>query len=59
MEKEEAQDVQELLEHEEDTAGGLMTTEYLAFDSGMTVEEAITNCGSKRRTSKRSIISIR
>lgn len=42
MEKEEAEDVQELLEHEEDTAGGLMTTEYLAFPPDMTVEEAIT-----------------
>ena len=41
MEKEEAEDVQELLEHEEDSAGGLMTTEYLAFPPDMTVEEAI------------------
>jgi len=41
MEKEEAEDVQELLEHEEDTAGGLMTTEYLAYPPDMTVEEAI------------------
>ncbi len=41
MEKEEAEDVQELLEHEEDTAGGIMTTEYLAFPPDMTVEEAI------------------
>jgi CBS domain-containing protein/sporulation protein YlmC with PRC-barrel domain len=41
MDKEEAEDVQELLEHEEDTAGGLMTTEYLAFPPDMTVEEAI------------------
>ncbi len=41
MEKEEAEDVQELLEHEEDTAGGLMTTEYLAFPPDMTVDEAI------------------
>ncbi len=41
MEKEEAEDVQELLEHEEDTAGGLMTTEYLAFPPDMTVEEAV------------------
>ena len=41
MEKEEAEDVQELLEHEEDTAGGLMTTEYLAFPPDMTVEDAI------------------
>ncbi len=41
MEKEEAEDVQELLEHEEDTAGGLMTTEYLAFPPDLTVEEAV------------------
>jgi Mg2+ transporter MgtE len=41
MEKEDAEDVQELMEHEEDTAGGLMTTEYLAFPPDMTVEEAI------------------
>ena len=41
MEKEEAEDVQELLEHEEDSAGGLMTTEYLAFAPDMTVEEAV------------------
>jgi CBS domain-containing protein/sporulation protein YlmC with PRC-barrel domain len=41
MEKDEAQDVKELLEHEEDTAGGLMTTEYLAFPPDMTVEDAI------------------
>jgi len=41
MEKEEAEEVQELLEHEEDTAGGLMTTEFLAFPEDMTVQEAI------------------
>lgn len=41
MEKEEAQDVQELLEHEEDSAGGLMTTEFLEFPPDLTVEEAI------------------
>jgi magnesium transporter len=41
MEKEEAEDVQELLEHEEDTAGGLMTTEYLSFPPDITVEEAV------------------
>jgi magnesium transporter len=41
MEKEEADDVQELMEHEDNTAGGLMTTEYLAFPPDMTVEEAI------------------
>jgi CBS domain-containing protein/sporulation protein YlmC with PRC-barrel domain len=42
MEEDEAQEVKELLEHEEDTAGGLMTTEYLAFPPDMSVEDAIT-----------------
>jgi Mg2+ transporter MgtE len=41
MEHDEAQEVKELLEHEEDTAGGLMTTEYLAFPPDMTVDDAI------------------
>jgi CBS domain-containing protein/sporulation protein YlmC with PRC-barrel domain len=41
MEKEEAEDVQELMEHEDNTAGGLMTTEFLEFPPDMTVEEAI------------------
>ncbi len=42
MDKEDAEEVQELLEHEGDTAGGLMTTEFLSFLQDMTVEEAIT-----------------
>jgi Mg/Co/Ni transporter MgtE len=41
MEKEEARDIHELLHHEEDTAGGLMTNEYLAWPPGITVEEAL------------------
>ncbi len=41
MEAEEAEDVQELMEHEEDTAGGLMTTEYLSFTPEMTVAESM------------------
>lgn len=41
MESEEAEDVKELLEHEEDTAGGLMTTEYMSFPPEMTVEDAL------------------
>ena len=41
MEPEEAHDVEELLEHEEDTAGGLMTTEHVAFSPSLTVAEAI------------------
>lgn len=41
MEKEDAEDVQELLEHEEDTAGGLMTNEYLSFTPDMTIAESL------------------
>jgi Mg/Co/Ni transporter MgtE len=41
MEKEEARDIHELLHHEEDTAGGLMTNEYLAWPPGITVGEAL------------------
>jgi Mg/Co/Ni transporter MgtE len=41
IEKEEAEDIQELLGHEEDTAGGLMTNEFIAYPSGSTVREAI------------------
>src|SRR5574337_177861 len=41
MEEEEAQDVVELLTHEEDTAGGLMTTEAFALRPDLTVLDAI------------------
>lgn len=40
MEKEEAEDIHELLHHEDDTAGGLMTNEYLAWPPHLTVGEA-------------------
>jgi len=40
IEKEEAEDIQELLGHEEDTAGGLMTNDYIAYSPLMTVQEA-------------------
>lgn len=40
IEKEEAEDIQELLGHEEDTAGGLMTNEFIAYPPGITVREA-------------------
>lgn len=38
--KEDAEDIQELLGHEEDTAGGLMTTDYIAYPPDTTVQEA-------------------
>ena len=41
MEADEAEDVEELLHYEEDTAGGLMTTEYVTVTSDMTAAEAI------------------
>lgn len=41
IEKEEAEDIHELLGHEEDTAGGLMTNEYLAYPPHLTIGEAV------------------
>jgi Mg2+ transporter MgtE len=49
MEKEEAQDIHELLHHEEDTAGGLMTNEYLAWPPGITVGEALARFKTEAR----------
>jgi magnesium transporter len=41
MEKDDAADVRELLSFPEDTAGGLMTTEYVAVSIGLTAQECI------------------
>ncbi|UTH14462.1 magnesium transporter [Macrococcus equipercicus] len=41
MDKEAAGEVKALLHYEEDTAGGLMTTEYISVSSLMTVREAM------------------
>ncbi|MBI5187957.1 MAG: CBS domain-containing protein [Nitrospirae bacterium] len=41
IDEEEAEDIQELLSHEEDTAGGLMTNEFIAYTPDTTVREAI------------------
>ncbi len=43
IDREEAEDIQELLSHEEDTAGGLMTNEYIAYTPETTVRKAIDN----------------
>lgn len=40
MEKDAAEEVSELLVHDEDTAGGMMGTEYIAFPPSTTVAEA-------------------
>ena len=49
MEKEEAEDIHELLHHEDDTAGGLMTNEYLSFPPGITVGEALERFKAEAR----------
>jgi magnesium transporter len=41
MEDEDAADVKELMQYPEDTAGGLMTTEYISLLESLTVDEAI------------------
>lgn len=41
MQPDEAEDVKELLGYEDDTAGGLMTTEYIAVSKEMTAQQAI------------------
>jgi len=42
MEREEAADVRKLLAYPEDTAGGIMNTEYIAVAPGLTAEQAIS-----------------
>lgn len=41
IDKDEAEDIQELLGHEEDTAGGLMTNEFIAYPPDLLVKDAI------------------
>jgi CBS domain-containing protein/sporulation protein YlmC with PRC-barrel domain len=41
MEPEEASDVKELLKYPDDSAGGLMTTEYVTVPAGITAQQAI------------------
>ncbi|MCX8031642.1 MAG: magnesium transporter, partial [Thermodesulfovibrionales bacterium] len=41
IEKEEAEDIQELLLHKEDTAGGVMTNEFIAYRQDINVQHAI------------------
>lgn len=41
MQPEESEEVQDLLEYEADTAGGLMTTDYIALNQTRTVAEAL------------------
>ncbi len=41
MDQEDAEDIQELLEHEEDSAGGLMTPDYFRLSSRITIGRAL------------------
>ena len=41
MDQEDAEDIQELLEHEEDSAGGLMTPDYFRLSSQITIGRAL------------------
>jgi magnesium transporter len=41
LSQEDADDVRELLEHDSDTAGGIMTTDYITLHAEMTVQAAI------------------
>jgi len=43
MEKEDAEEVKDLLSYEEDTAGGLMTSEFLDFSPDMTIDQTMTD----------------
>ena len=46
MEPEDAQEVRELMSYEEDTAGALMTTEYIALPPDITAAEAIVQAAA-------------
>jgi len=46
MEDEESEDVRELLQYAEDTAGGIMTSDFVAVRASMTAGEAIEYIGS-------------
>jgi CBS domain-containing protein len=50
MEDEEKADVAELLPYDQDTAGGLMTTEFIVFPRDLTVGEAIARLRSMAET---------
>lgn len=47
MHPEEAENVRRLIQYDSDTAGGLMVTEYLAFDSDMTVGQTVKDLQEK------------
>ncbi len=48
MDTESSQEVRDLLEYEDDRVGGFMTTDYLTFSPGKTVEEVISELREKK-----------
>jgi magnesium transporter len=46
MEAEDSEDVRELLQYDADTAGGIMTSDFVAVQAVMTAQEAIDHIGS-------------
>ena len=54
---EEAGQVRELLAHPEDTAGGLMTSRFIAVTEDMSAAQAIGRCGLGPKTKTRCSIS--
>jgi magnesium transporter len=48
MEAESQQEVRDLLEYEDDMVGSLMTTDYLSFSAGRTVEEVLAELRTKK-----------
>lgn len=45
LEPEEAENIRKLIQYDDDTAGGLMITEFLAFDVSYTVSQVVQNLG--------------
>ena len=46
MEEEDSEEVRELLRYDEDSAGGIMTTDFVALHSSKTAQEALDHIGS-------------
>jgi magnesium transporter len=46
MEKADSEDLRELLRHDEDTAGGIMNTDFVALHSDMTAQQALDHIGA-------------
>jgi magnesium transporter len=54
MEKDEAEEVQELMTYDEDTAGGIMTTEFVAVPASLTAAQTIDRLRDLEPTPRRS-----